>query len=362
VDFARNDCASGILANPTTIEVGTHPTSTWPAIIQALPAACSHLPIYAHSFLYPSNGWPPADPLTWQGTLQAQDITESSGLARSSMIPNAFWTINDSGNGTDVFLFDEKGKSLARCEMDGARNIDWEAMATWQSDVDHFIVVADTGDNLRTRTSYRIYFAKEPKVKQGKSKLYKKSTPAVGVNFVYDSGAMNCEAIGIPPGTNDVYLVEKQFAEKAMAHPPAIFRLRLPVKDLTEKLSLKRKYRAGRLPEVEVASKVAEFPVYGVTGMSFSPNGKRVVIRNYLEMRLFEKQASGDDKDKAQDWADIFENQEPVVLPMPLQQQGEAICFSSDSQSVYVTSEKSKQPIWKVNIDGLRKQVADDDN
>ena len=61
----------------------------------------------------------PPDPLTWQGVLQAKDVTESSGLARSSEVSNAFWTMNDSGNGTDLFLFHEKGKSLARCEMTG---------------------------------------------------------------------------------------------------------------------------------------------------------------------------------------------------------------------------------------------------
>ena len=304
---------------------------------------------------------PSADPLSWQGNLEAQDVTESSGLARSSIIPDAFWTMNDSGNGTDLFMFSEKGKSLARCEMKGARNIDWEAMSDWQSGDDHFIVVADTGDNLRVRTEYRIYFAKEPKVKPGKTKIYKKSAPAVGVKFRFDAGPTNCEAIGIPPGTDEVFFVEKQFAETNMQHPPAIFRLRLPAKDLAERLAMKRKVRAGRLPDVLVAEKVAEFPVYGVTGMAFSPDGKQVVIRNYLEMRLFEKQASSDGENKTQDWADVFKNQEPVVLPMPLQQQGEAICFSSDSQSAFVTSEKAKQPIWKVNIDGLRKQMLDDD-
>ena len=304
---------------------------------------------------------PPADPLTWTGTLQAESVMESSGLARSSIIPDAFWTMNDSGHGTDLFMFSEKGKSLARCEMKGARNIDWEAMSGWQSGDDHFIVVADTGDNRRQRSEYRIYFAKEPKVKPGKTKIYKKSAPAVGVKFRFESGPMNCEAMGIPPGTDEVFFVEKQFAETNMQHAPAIFRLRLPAKELAERLGLKRKVRAGRLPDVLVAQKVAEFPVYGVTGMAFSPDGKRVVIRNYLEMRLFEKRASPDGENTAQDWADVFQNQEAVVLPMPLQQQGEAICFSSDSQSVFVTSEKAKQPIWKVNIDGLRKQILDDD-
>ena len=304
---------------------------------------------------------PPAAPLTWNGTLKSESVTESSGLARSSIIPDAFWTMNDSGNGIELFMFSEKGKSLARCEMKGARNIDWEAMSSWQSGDDHFIVVADTGDNLRLRSEYRIYFAKEPKVKPGKTKLYKKTAPAVAVKFRFESVAMNCEAMGIAPGTDEVFFVEKQFAETNMQRAPAIFRLRLPAKELTERLAMKRKVRAGRLPDVLVAEKVAEFPVYGVTGMAFSPDGKRVVIRNYLEMRLFEKQASSDDEDKTQDWADVFKNQEAVVLPMPLQQQGEAICFSSDSQSVFVTSEKAKQPIWKINIDGLRKQMADDD-
>lgn len=304
---------------------------------------------------------PPVDPLTWNGTLKSENVTESSGLARSSIIPDAFWTVNDSGNSTDVFLFAGKGTSLARCEMKGAANIDWEAMASWQSGEDHFIVVADTGDNLRQRSEYRLYFAKEPKVKPGKTKIYKKSAPAVGVKFTFDSGPTNCEAMGIPPGTNEVFFVEKQFAEKNMQSAPAIFRLRLPAKELSERLAMKRKDRAGRLPDVLVAAKVAEFPFYGVTGMAFSPDGKRVVIRNYLEMRLFEKPAASNGETKKHDWADVFKSQEAVVLPMPLQKQGEAICFSADSQSVYVTSESAKQPIWKINIDGLRKQMLDED-
>ncbi len=304
---------------------------------------------------------PPVEPLTWSGTLKWKEVTESSGLARSSKTPGAFWTMNDSGNGVDLFLFDDSGDALARCEMEGARNIDWEAMSSWQSGEDHFLVVADTGDNLRQRSEYRIYFAKEPKVKPGKKKVYKKSEPAVGIKFRFDAGAMNCEAMGIPPGANDVFFVEKQFAEAHMQNAPAVFRLRLPVEDLTMKLSQKRKVRSGRLPDVLVAKKIAELPVYGVTGMAFSPDGKRVVIRNYLEMRLFEKQDSESNEQSAKDWAEIFRNQKPVVLPMPLQRQGEAICFSADSQSVYVTSESAKQPIWKINIDGLMKQMLDED-
>jgi hypothetical protein len=303
----------------------------------------------------------PVEPLSWSGTLKSEDVTESSGLARSSKTPDAFWTMNDSGNGIDLFLFDNLGDSLARCELKGARNIDWEAMSTWKSGEDHFLVVADTGDNLRRRSEYRIYFAKEPKVKSGKKKVYKKSEPAVGVYFRFDAGAMNCEAMGIPPGTNDVFFVEKQFAEANMQNAPAIFRLRLPVEDLKTKLAQKRKVRAGRLPDVVVAEKVGELPFYGVTGMAFSPDGKRVVIRNYLEMRLFEKLAAEGDEQSSQDWADIFKSQKAVVLPMPLQKQGEAICFSADSQSVYVTSESAKQPIWKINIDGLRIQMLDED-
>ncbi len=305
---------------------------------------------------------PPPEPLTWNGTLKWKEVTESSGLARSSKLPDAFWTMNDSGNGIDLFLFDNSGDAIARCELKGARNVDWEAMSSWQSGEDHFLVVADTGDNLRQRLEYRIYFAKEPKVKSGKKKVYKKSEPAVGVKFRFDAGAMNCEAMGIPPGTNDVFFVEKQFAEGNLQNPPAVFRLRLPVEDLTAKLAQKRKVRAGRLPDVLVAKKIAELPFYGVTGMAFSPDGKRVVMRNYLEMRLFEKSVDAEgDKQSSQDWSDILKNQKPAVLPMPLQKQGEAIVFSADSKSVYVTSESAKQPIWKINLDGLKKQMLDED-
>ena len=43
-----------------------------------------------------------------------------------------------------------------------------------------------------------------------------------------------------------------------------------------------------------------------------------------------------------------------------IERQGEAICFSKDGQSVIVTSEFRKQPIWQVKIDNGRDAESSD--
>ena len=89
--------------------------------------------------------------------------------------------------------------------------------------------------------------------------------------------------------------------------------------------------------------------------MSISGNGERLAIRNYLSAHLFERTA---DDGKLPTWKQTFANSKPRSVPMPLQVQGEAICFTRDNDHVIVTSETVRQPIWKVRI--TKKQKHDD--
>ena len=300
-----------------------------------------------------------ADPLTYVGILKDKDITESSGLAASARVNDSYWTMNDSGNTNKLFLFGPKGQTLARCEMKHAQNRDWEALASILLDDRACILVADTGDNLRQRKTSRLYCDWEPKCKIQFGKICEKSMRPVEIEFEFDGGTVNCEAIGYDAQSTSVFLVEKQFAETEKHGAPKIYQLKLPVKELQKaldkKLSGKEKKKVRKFGKTLTAIAVAELPVHGVTGMSFSPDGNRAVIRTYLDFHLYDKTAATE-----KTWAEFFKSQKPTALPLPLQAQGEAICFSSDGKSVVVTSEKVGQAIWKIDIDGLQEQMASD--
>ncbi len=293
---------------------------------------------------------PANDALMTLGILKSKKITESSGLARSHFIEDAWWTMNDSGHGTDVYMFGDQGQTLAVCHLKGANNRDWEAMSSFQRDGKHFVLVADVGDNVARRERCQLYIFEEPKFKPKKKKSFSKKLQSRTIEFRYEDGPRNCEAAACAPDGKSVFLIEKIFLETNKRRQPGIYELELPLDDEAQ---------AGE-SGLLVAKRIASFPFRGVTGMAISPNGKRLAIRNYLSAHLFERLAVDG---KLPTWESVFRNSKPKSVPMPLQVQGEAICFTSDNEHVVLTSETARQTIWKVHVavDSERKNDGQND-
>ena len=62
--------------------------------------------------------------------LETDRIPEASGIAHSLINENVLYTHNDSGGEASVFAIDTQGKLLAEIVIDGAKNRDWEDIAT----------------------------------------------------------------------------------------------------------------------------------------------------------------------------------------------------------------------------------------
>jgi len=281
----------------------------------------------------------PDEALTMLGTLRSKKISESSGLATSHFLQDAFWTINDSGHGTNVYLFGNRGQTLAQCELKKTKNRDWEAMSSFQRNGKHYLMVADVGDNVARRQRCQLYIFEEPKFEPRKKKSFSKKLKNRCFDFRFDDGPRNCEAVASTPDGESVFLIEKIFLETAIRRQPGIYQLKL---NLDEVDNEEEKEEA-----LLVAKRIASFPFRGVTGMSISPDGKRLAIRNYLSAHLFERVLAAGEMPS---WEQVFNNSKPKTLPMPLQVQGEAICFTNDNEYLIVTSETVRQPIWKVRI------------
>ena len=76
------------------------------------------------------------------------------------------------------------------------------------------------------------------------------------------------------------------------------------------------------------------------TAMDISADGLRAVVLTYGHAREY---ARG----REESWARAFARGERAIT-MPRREQGETICYGSDGQTLYLTSEGEAQPLWEV--------------
>ncbi|MFK7768800.1 MAG: hypothetical protein AB8B55_16390 [Mariniblastus sp.] len=264
------------------------------------------------------------------GTSSNPEILESSGLARSAFVENGIWTLNDSGNANKLFLLKHDGKLLAKIELERSKNVDWEAMARFTHDEKSYLIAADVGDNLRQRKNCQLYLVAEPDLsaKIGDKPIEAKLDP-IRIDFAYEDIPKNCEAVAVNEIGKQIWLVEKVYYTSKQKESPGIYVLPMTTTRPSKPL---------------VAKRIADFPIRNVTGMDFSPDGKRLIIRNYVNAHLYSRE-------EGQTWPEVVSKTKPQAVVLPLQRQGEAICFSADSNSVIVTSELNRQIIWQVGLE-----------
>ena len=262
-------------------------------------------------------------------------INESSGVGVCSFVENSIWTHNDSGNSSHLFLLKTNGKLLAKVKLNNAPNVDWESMCRFKVEGKSYLMVGDVGDNLARRKDCQLYLIEEPDLskelasesEKPRKKPINTSVDATRFDFTYPDGARNCEAIAVDVLAKQIWLIEKIYLDKRGKTPPGIYVLPLNLEPVDKPL---------------VARRIGDFPPSNVTGMDFSPDGQRLIIRNYLNAHLYSR--------VDETWTTVIKDTIPNVVVLPLQRQGEAVCFTDDSQSLILTSEKVRQPIWRVNL------------
>ena len=284
------------------------------------------------------------------GRFEDSEITESSGVVKArpaadGTASNSIWTFNDSGGRALLYRVSikadaTKGRTEATLKLTGAKNRDWETMCSFTIGEERFLAVGDVGDNMFWQKSYEIYVVPEPSVtpkisKKGKLKLKELKSKADKIQFKYDDGSHNCEAMSYNSDDDTFWFVEKVYVDDKRKTAPGIYVLPNP---MTADESEKKKKPKN------VARRIADFPVRNVTGMAFSTNNRRLVIRNYFGAWLYEK-AEG------KTWQETVVETKAKTIALPLQSQGEAICFGADGQSLLVTSELKNAIIWKTNLD-----------
>lgn len=234
-------------------------------------------------------------------TFRDDRLTEISGLATSIRHPNVLWTHNDSGDNARVFAVDSNTcKILAEVTLAGVEAIDTEAIAMGRSAAgDPTVWVADIGDNSASRSSVQLRSFPEP------ARLVDQTVTPDEVTVRYPDGAHDAEGLLIDPiAGGSAWIVSKKMAARSGIY------------------ALPKGFATSDSVSV---TKVGTAPPMS-TDATFAPDRRSYVIRTYTD---------------AQQYPAPPPEGNGTGLGVPLQQQGEAVTFSSDSRSLYLATEGS---------------------
>ena len=258
------------------------------------------------------------------GNLANPQINEASGLAASRIYPTVLWVINDGGNDPMLYAVGIDGADLGTFRVEGARNYDWEALASFQLQDNAYLLIADVGDNWEQRKSCCLYVVEEPSIT--KTGLNDDTSVRIAwqIRFTYEDGPRDCEAVAVDTDRQRILL----FSKRSLL--PVLYELPLqPVE----------------ADVIAVAQRVVTVPHFNwPTAMDLSPDGLAAVVLTYRHVHLYFRRPD-------EDWSNAFKKQPQRIEFTQLNQQ-EAACFGYDAKSVYVTSEKRPAPLVRIDLEG----------
>jgi len=278
---------------------------------------------------------PPSLPFSrLAGLITSGELDEISGLAASHQHEGVLWAINDSGNPARLLAINRRGRLLARFEVSGARNIDWEDLASFTLQGKHYLLVADTGDNGGKRKDIALHVFEEPSTLEDAV-----LRPAWTIRARWPDGPRDCEAVAVDAAAGQVLLVSKK------RNPPDLFTL-----PLAKARGVREARRIGRLAGVPQASaelrrndpKLARlFPQ--VTAADLSPDGRTLAVLTYGSV-LFYRRTPGED------WRTAVARM-PETHDVPLIPQAEALAWSAGGAGLYATGEFKPAPLFYLSPD-----------
>ncbi len=248
------------------------------------------------------------------------EVRESSGLALSRVRPNILWTHNDRGNEPEIFALATDG-GLVQTVRVAAPATDWEDLAVAPCRGGACLLIADIGDNDGDRKEIAIHRIPEPGADA------RETAPAETLRARFPDGARDAEALfSLPSG--DLFIVTKGRGTEI-----ALYRFRAP-------------QDAGRVTELERVRELFPRPEGNrdrVTAAAATPDGRRVGIRTYRRLYLYDTESlvSGGELT-------------PTVVDLaPLQEdQGEGLALADDG-TVWLTSEAENRR-GRAALNGLR--------
>jgi hypothetical protein len=209
--------------------------------------------------------------------LRAPRLIESSGVAPSGRAPGVLWTHNDSGDEPRLYTTDSAGRDLGSVRVAGARNVDWEDIASGicPGTAEPCLYVGDIGDNRHARRQIVIYRLVEPPPPLAASDTLREVPLGSTRALRYPDHPHDAEALVVEPSGRISIITKEPFGR------PLLFRV--PPRTTPQ--------RAGEVDTLHLAGFLDIVPNLArmrlVTGAAVSPDGAILVVRTYSSLHFF---------------------------------------------------------------------------
>ena len=235
-------------------------------------------------------------------------LEEASGLAMSMVNQGYLWTINDSGNPSEVFLLDDKAEIVMTCKLKKIKNRDWEdiAIGPGEEPGSFYLYVGEIGDNEAKYDFKYLYKLQEP-LFTGDKKIEVEMVDTLVIDL--PDGKRDMESFTIDQTTGDMYFLSKR----------------------EEEVNIYWVARALQDADTLVPQKFATIPYHNVVAADLSYDGMEILVKTYDEILYWRR---GDSLSIRQVFAE-----EPIKLDYKPEPQGEAIAWNRDASGFFTLSE-----------------------
>lgn len=259
-------------------------------------------------------------------------ISEISGMALSRRAENTLWVINDSGDAPRLYALNTAGKVIAVVDVDGAENLDWEDLASFEIDGVPHLLIADIGNNVVHRDVFSLYLIKEPPLQDGTVAVEQR------FNFQYVDGARDCESISFDPVHQKILLLSKRDV------PAILYELDFINTDVP--LIAQRAGEVFSIPQPvaeEMKKHLDQFHAQP-TAMDVLPDDSKLAILTYRRLFVYDHHP-----DKT--IIESLNQMNRAMVEYPALEQAEAMCFDFDYKSILITTEKLPAQILRIQLE-----------
>ena len=260
------------------------------------------------------------------GAFANRRLTESSGVVASRAHPGVLWTHNDSGDEGFIYATDLTGADHGRVRVPGIAPVDAEDLSEGPCPVSAgwCLYLADTGDNRETRAWVTVYAVPEPAPPGGPADTQRTSAAPLPLRLRYPDGPHDVEATFVTEA-GIVYLVTK-----GRGGTVAVYRV--------PRTAWTGEGVATAEPVQALAIAAGWLGGARVTGAALSPDGRRVALRTYGDVRLYALHPDG-----------TLRPTDRVCDVRGREPQGEAIAFL-DADRLVLTSEASRSEPGPIHV------------
>lgn len=276
--------------------------------------------------------------ITRTGWLASNKLNEASGMQASFSRDGDFFVHNDEGRPV-IYAIDETGADVGLVTIVPAKNKDWEDITSVPVDDGRWLVVGDIGDNWSKRKSIKLYFVEEPQT--GKDDRYAGRLDLKHwLALTYPDGPRDCEAMAYDPVGKQILLLSKRDKpprlysvdlETALSQDQAKLKFLGTTSPLRSPTPSNRHQWGGRTDWISQP-----------TGFDISADGSEAVVITYRSLYRYRRQPD-------EDWLTAMQRKPEEVVGPPAVQ-NEAIAYSVDGKSIYVTTEKRPAPMHRVEF------------